>query len=249
MNVKLGLVILPLSVGLPVWGQWGKTPSHPPSVRAAPEEIVRQLTSSDSDVRKQWVLKLGLDDLISDDGLKLEDKPAAFLRNVGSRLLVVKGADIGWTMYLVPMIRPDGDWQTLPAVPLSTHYEAPTITLDSLVRKGEQEIVVSHLWVDHGTGVQQTNLTIYKLIDGAMRIIFDQPEHLHFFTVLNPPDTYDEYQESTFKFVEKEPNAAGLKAIEETRVETVGKRRITVHRTYCWKPEIQAYRMEGAGPE
>ena len=151
-------------------------------------------------------------------------------------------------MYLVPMIRQDGDWRTLPAVPLSTHYEAPTITLDTLVRKGEQEVVVSHLWVDHGTGIQQTNLTIYKLIDGAMRIIFDQPEHLHFFTLTVPPDSYDEYQESKFIFV-NEPNTFGLKTIEETRVETNGRRRLTVYRAYCWQPEIQIYRMVGAAPQ
>jgi hypothetical protein len=82
-----------------------------------------------------------------------------------------------------------------------------------------------------------------------MRIIFDQPEHLHFSTRLNPdhPYTYDEDQESTFKFVKNDSDAAAPTAIEETRVETVGKRKLTVYREYSWEPEIQAYQMFGAG--
>jgi hypothetical protein len=247
------LVLFLLSLGWPVCAQRGKTTSNPPPVHADPEEVVRQLTSPDTKIRKAWVDKLGLHELNGDNeslaSLSVEEKHAAFLQNVASRLILVDEGEVCQTMYLVPMIDEGGGWTTLQAIPLSTQYEPPKITFESLVGEGEQEIILRHLWVDHGTGIQQTNLTIYKLIDGAMRIIFDQPEHLHFSTRLNPdhPYTYDEDQESTFKFVKNDSDAAAPTAIEETRVETVGKRKLTVYREYSWEPEIQAYQMFGAG--
>jgi hypothetical protein len=76
-----------------------------------------------------------------------------------------------------------------------------------------------------------------------MRAIFDEPEHLH---VGATPSRYEEYQESSFRFVSGNDPTDFPRFIRETRSVRRGKRTLTVYREYVWNPFLQHFRMLGA---
>jgi hypothetical protein len=215
---------------------------------SSPEEIIQQAQSSQLEVRKRLSVSIGLNRALAQDVELCSDfdsaelKPIALTMSVESKLLIIK-SDVCQTVFLVPVLHRGAEWEALPTISLSSHYAEPKVRFESLVESGVQEIIVSGLWVDWGTGIQQQNLTIFKLLDGKMRVIFDQPENLHNGA---SPSVYEEYQESAFKFVRKSDKGGMPVSIQERRVETKGKRSFVVFREFIWDPHLQEFRMLGS---
>ena len=96
-------------------------------------------------------------------------------------------------------------------------------------------------------------MTIYKLIGNEARVVFDAPEYL----LTSIPAAgmgpgwksgYEDVQKSGFEF-QRDKKTDRLIGIQETRRETVQKRRFITYRSYFWEPALQAFRMVGSGPQ
>lgn len=226
-----------------------------PASSPSPEVLTSQLGSADKDVRAKAARAVSLTGpiggaLCSDfDTVKTE--PLQVQDSKESRLLVAKSDDCQ-NMFLVPLVRRAESWQSLGSIRLSMHDgTVPECKVQNLVSKDDQEIVVSNVMVDWGTGFLQTNLTIYKVIGDRVRVVFDEPESLH----LAIPDmrvpvtnNYSEEQNSTFQFVNDTGHTTfGHTYILEKRIDRIGKRKFTVYRSYVWEPALSAFRMIGAG--
>jgi hypothetical protein len=215
---------------------------------SSPEELVSRLNSSDPSLLERTATSLKLitpiNHLQCTDFTKVETKPVMLAKGTETALVTVH--TVCDSLFLIPLIKAQSQWEAIAPIALIDHYTAPTLELTALVRSGEQEIVVRGQYVDWGSGFQQHNLTIYKLIGRRMQIVFDQPEFLHF--APGGGVAWDECQRSTFKFVSGE-GTAGITVIRETRSETVGTRKMTVYRSYSWQPDIEAFRMGGDGPQ
>jgi len=54
----------------------------------------------------------------------------------------------------------------------------PRVSFPTLARKGEQEIMVERVMVDWGTGIQQYDRIILKMVDGRLTTVFEEPEEV-----------------------------------------------------------------------
>lgn len=223
---------------------------------SSPEALAQRLSSDDDDVRIKAATSVGLADPINkaicDRFEDVQIHPISVRKGVDSRLISIKASSACQSMFLVPMLNQGDSWIALNPIRLLAHYDDPSWRLEGLVAAGEQEIVVSNQTVDWGTGHQQRNMTIYKVIENETRMIFDAPESI----VTDVPragmgprweNGFEEVQNSKFEFVH-DANTFGLVLIHETRKESVQKRKFTAYRDYVWEPSIDAFRMIGSEP-
>lgn len=220
----------------------------PASRTNSADDWAARLKAKDDGERLQAARELGLVSPLHEkeacaDIERVENWNARLDRSTDAELLVVHAFGICQTDFIVPFVLENGKWKPLPPIAVLAHYDEPRIRLLSLIERGVQEIEVSGQYVDWGTGIQQQNRTIYKLIDGKMRVVFDEPESLHFGS---SPSTYDEYEKSSFSYVKREGGNGMPLFIMERRMETKGKRSILVFCEYDWKEELGGYRMVGA---
>jgi hypothetical protein len=217
-------------------------------VYSSPEYLVKILMSDDDDLRERTIAAdnnlTGICEM--EDQLQVSLLSATLVKETLSRILVVKGPNLTSceTMNIVPMIKQGETWITLGHInfmPKMFYY--PRYRVASLISPGEQEIVVSNQMVDEGTGILQNNMTIYKVIENEIKVIFDAPEYLH---IAEPHFTDD--QISKYFIQADNLKASGPKYIDEERVERINGRRFTSYRRYVWENELQTFRMEGSTP-
>jgi hypothetical protein len=140
---------------------------------------------------------------------------------------------------------PEGTWKRLDTAPLWSKLGEPQISLVSLIDDGNKEIVAAHRTVDTGTGIVQTDLTIFKLFSGRLQVILDSPEHVVYALAPGPKGTgaADQTQESAFTFVPSlrdEPKTSSTQIVEK-RVIGSGTIRQTQWWLYVWIPEVRRF--------
>jgi len=239
---------------------------------ASTKELAAQLESKDLDVRKSVVDSLGLLDPMPVNGPggvggiynpcyeefdKVEIKPATLVRDKESAILVVE-SDSCQSIFIIPVIKERDTWNAYKAISIWTKFNHPFIRIDSLVRTGEQEIIVSDVIVDEGTGFFQKNMTIFKFLRGKLEVVFDQPESIQVAVPSEDKGTaisYENHETSTFKFSKCDENMTGLMYIGEIRNILVEKRSakvnehfhtkrsLNVHRSFIWNPRLEIFRM------
>ncbi len=218
---------------------------------SSPEDLVAQLKSPKEEVRQQAASALRLSPLMTTRKLcadfeKVESQPATFRKGSSGMLIAARSFSACQALFLVPLLKVDDHWEALAPIVAIAHYNEPSFELKALISSGEQEVIVRDHDVDWGTGIQQWNMTIYKLVGEGMQIVFDQPVYSHFFQS-NGDKVWEDFQRSRFSFVNGN-NTAGVTSIRETRTETVGTRKMTVYRSYVWEPSAGVFRMLGEGP-
>jgi hypothetical protein len=219
----------------------------------SPDFVVHMLKSENMDIRRKMAISIGLKDSIEgnlcedydDDSISVDN--ISLIKGIESRLIIIK-AQMCETMFLVPIIKNADTWAVMNPIRLSTHYTEPKYKVMNLIEDGEYEIVVTNQTVDWGTGINQRNMTIYKVIGNEVRVVFDAPESMH----LAIPDNrvpitnnYQEDQKALFTFV-NDSNGFSKLYIAEKRVESVGNKTYTVYRNYRWSPDLRQFRMVGS---
>ena len=186
-------------------------------------------------------------------GLDCQDRAllnyAFFQRGERAAVLQVFGNGCSEKRVLLVFGGEPGNWTLIATLQLSSHYdEQPTVTFPSLIEPGVQEIMVEHQIVDWGTGVLEKFTTIYKWIDGHLRVVFDEPDsvHLEEASSASPDNLYEFDQTNTFR-VEVD-NESSEKTIEERQTITLGKRKIILSRGWIWEPSLQRFRGYETGP-
>jgi hypothetical protein len=249
--------------------------AHPASLSyASTSELAAQLKSSDRQIRKNVVDSLGLVDPVPVSGPggigtiyepcyeefeKVEIKTATLTKDTESAILIVR-SDLCQSMFVVPVIKQQSGWVAYKAISLWAKFSEPSIKVESLVNKGEQEIISSNVTVDEGPGILQRNMTIFKFLHGSLRIVFDQPEYAQ---VAEPtregklPVFFKDVERSEFTFSKNDENMTAVMSVyEKRRIEvekqsvTVGtnfhvKKSLTIFREYVWDPRLEMFRMFG----
>jgi hypothetical protein len=126
----------------------------------------------------------------------------------------------------------------------------PRVKAITLIYGQHPVIVVDDNQVASGTGLSQENTQIYMLINGKMRVVFNQPRQ----SMLQVPPSrsgttpYIQKQDSTFEFSPSMHAGRRENLIEETRVSTVNDQTVTEHFAYGWDPRLMTLTMQPDSP-
>jgi hypothetical protein len=250
MKLSVGIIVTCVFCGAAL----GQSGVLPPAL-GTPEQTLSLLTSTSIEQRQKIARLLHLNTPWEQESVcveygKVELSKPVFKAGSASALLTIPARDCDFT-FLVPFMATGNGWTPAGTIALWTHYSLPKYRIESLTTQGESEIVVSGQTVDAGTGILQRNLTIIKIVDNSLRVVFDEPEWLNMSipaTIEGKLTNTSDEETSTFTFVNSEPGVPGLKTILETRVLRVRGRTITIYRSYVWRPALSIFRMLGAGP-
>jgi hypothetical protein len=139
--------------------------------------------------------------------------------------------------FLIPFEHKEEGWVELNPVSLGAWYDEAKVRPEAVVGDGQVELVVHGNLVDRGTGMLQKDLTIFRIVDGKLRVVLDRPESIgvHELSTLRG-ETYMYADEVTSRFTFK-----GRGVIEEFRRSTRNGRTITEVRSYYWLPDLQVF--------
>lgn len=146
--------------------------------------------------------------------------------------------------FLVVLERlPDGGWRHVDTVPLWSRDHEPKVSLESLVEEGTKEIVVDGFLTDSGTGIYQTNYAIFKLLQGKLRTVLNEPLHVNY-SVAAVEKSKSQSQDSSFRIVPvagKNGPSTSFQCILEEQVLKSGTFSMTRRWIYIWIPEMQIF--------
>jgi len=162
---------------------------------------------------------------------------------------VVQAYDVMCDRRAVVVLQAAGSrWEHIQTILLSTLLGVqPTVTFPDLLGSGEHEIVVGGQLVDHGTGVDQNNMTIFKLIGDQLQVVFDAPESVHF-EQGSAKGLFSVEQHSVFRFVQNPESKGKEQMISEVQRLTVGGKTTTRYRNWTWDPALQRFRCYETAP-
>ena len=178
----------------------------------------------------------------------VDSTPADLINGVESKLLVVRSQSCQ-SVFLIPINRKGKEWIVLNPIVLWSQFSAPSYRLERLISSEEQEIVVSNLTVDEGTGILERDLLIYEISLDGVQLVFDEPEFLRL-AVPYGDSLFEDHERSTFEFHENVKGAygTGLMYIKEKREITVDGKSVTLYRSYTWNRTLGQFRGVATAP-
>jgi hypothetical protein len=160
-------------------------------------------------------------------------------------LFIVASLSCG-SAFVVVLEQTSGEgWKRLDTVWLLARNRIPRMDFKSLVQADEQEIIVRNNETDTGTGVEVTDLSIFKLFGSRLDLIFDEPEHASFAEPIGDRQIIDQSEDNEFTFVRdtSELNAGpSLLAILEKQIIRDNHTKMTRWWQYVWIPELRRFR-------
>jgi hypothetical protein len=131
----------------------------------------------------------------------------------------------------------NGHWIYIQTIRLSVHYDTvPDIHPVDFVQSGVTDLLIEHELLDWGTGVLQKNTSIYHMMNGQMKCIFNEPEYVHH-AVEGPIIE----QQSKFELHDSTPdsNTFGNKYLSEQQEIKIDAELVRRYRNCIWddKPE------------
>lgn len=101
------------------------------------------------------------------------------------RYLVVVAGDVSCERYLLILFHEEhygnGDWSFIQTVEMPLRYAMkPEVEYPEFVERGVHEVLVKGVVVDTGSGMLQKDVIIMKLIDGKLRVVFENSEHVSY---------------------------------------------------------------------
>jgi hypothetical protein len=132
--------------------------------------------------------------------------------------------------YLIIFDKVGNSWRFLTTLLIPLKYNIPKLSYKSLVDANENEIVITGFEADTGSGIYQSNLLIWKLVDTELKLIFDEPLKIHF--ALPGDGKFDQKELSKFSFVKS--RESGNYAILQEQVISTYKSSIARWRIYYW---------------
>jgi hypothetical protein len=147
--------------------------------------------------------------------------------------------------FVVLELEPNGSWRLVDTVEIPAKYRSPSLSVESLVTRGESEIVVRDAETDTGTGILQRNLIVWKLLDGHLRVILDEPIQSRFAIPKGDgsDDNTDQDEQSTFTIQDKSPEVGfGMKQIFQRQTIRDHDRSIQRAWVWTWDPDTRTFR-------
>jgi hypothetical protein len=245
-------IVAATAVNMHVYGQVESPTSALRRSFSSPDEILTRLNSREEDIRKRIAASIGLivpnTNVLCYDFDGVDSAPAEFITGVHSKLVVVRSQSCQ-SVSLIPISQKGTEWIALKPIVLWSKFSEPSYRLDELISSGEQQIVVSNLTVDEGTGILERDLMIYKISLDGDDLVFDQPEIVHF-TAPHGNSTFQDNERSTFEFRKNGEGVygTGMIYINEKREITVGGKSLTLYRSYTWNRTLGRFRGVATAP-
>jgi hypothetical protein len=183
------------------------------------------------------------------------DSQNVTLRKPGPQtVLVVHSHECSYVFLVVLERNAENAWSLVQTVPIVVHAAEPQIEFESLVEAGEKEIIVRHNEEDYGTGIIKMDLTILRLTQSGLAVVFDETEHLVFAIPSNQPDDQpekntEEYIDSEFRFVSPDaPDATSLRWIEQKETIHKHKTEMVLYWRFVWNPRTKRFQSVANSP-
>jgi hypothetical protein len=180
---------------------------------------------------------------------KLESVVSDVELRKGSRYSIVQAFETMCDKRTIIVLRSVGnEWQYVQSLLLSTPAGVqPSITFKDLLGTGEEEIIVNGELVDHGTGIEQKNTTIFKLIREHVETVFDAPESIHI-EEPGPTKLYSFRQASVFRFVPNPDSNGKEQMIDEKQTLMQQGKMIIRLRACTWSVDLERFRCYERAP-
>lgn len=115
----------------------------------------------------------------------------------------------------------------------------PEVRLVEFVRKGITDLLVQHEIVSWGSGVQQEDISIYRISDGHLKCVLEEQESMVYAPI---PWKRTVEQRSKFEIREYEPgNVIGGKYLHEEQRIRIGKQTLRRFRSCSWDERKQRF--------
>lgn len=151
--------------------------------------------------------------------------------------------------YLVVLQATGADtWKYIQTVAVWTKYASPRVSFESLVSPGTKEMIVRNNAIDYGTGIQQVNMTIWKLYPSGLQVIFDEPSRVVFAIPISGTENSEQSEESQFVFVPPSQGGVRTSVKQILQKQTIHDHRDSFTRwwLYIWIPEMHRFQKEPA---
>ena len=181
-------------------------------------------------------------DLFSADNIKITYVALAVSQK--SAVVQANSANCGFSYLVIFNEDQSHTWHHVTTLPLFAKTQMPVVQFEEMISKGSHEIIVRDSQEDYGTGIQQLDVVIFKMIGQEMRVVFNEPSKVVFSVPLNDKTNSDQEETATFDFVDVKSNdesATALKEIQSKQVISDHKTNITRYWKYVWVPELRIF--------
>lgn len=175
------------------------------------------------------------------DSVKVQPVP---LRPPGRQVvLTVASSMCGYTYVVVLAEMRPGTWHDVRTIPLLSKYTVPQISFHALVTGGTQEIIVHNQDVDDGTGIQQRDFVVWKLLPGGLQVVLDEPARTRLAIPQGRSGNTNQSEQGTFIFKRVLPSSqhVGLERLLEKQTIRDHGTRITRWWRYRWSALINRF--------
>lgn len=150
----------------------------------------------------------------------------------------------GYT-YLTIFRKSKSTWRYLQTISLWSKDKTPQVTFESLIVAGEKDIVASNYETDYGSGILQTNITIWRLHDNRLHVILDEPTKVNFAIPAGPTafENTEQSEDSTFLFQPDVNGTAKTKILQKQIIRQNGARIIRWWQ-FTWDPSMNRFRRQ-----
>jgi len=139
---------------------------------------------------------------------------------------------------LVVLELKNGAWNHVDTRFLESKYDEPEFSLLSLVEPDTQEIAVSQETLIRGSGVLENHQVIYKVLNGKLRLVFDERAK----ALLKGWETETDFEEqSEFRYEAAKKDEVGT--IFQRATYRNHSQRTVVFRCYAWDEETERFRQ------
>jgi hypothetical protein len=167
-----------------------------------------------------------------------------------SYAVLILRSQVCWEDYVVVMRREASKrWHFVISYPVFSKYGHSRISFPSLLRQGQQEIMIDRDCLAAGTGFWQYNTAVIRFQDRRPDVIFDDIQELNFFvpervTSKDEVGNTEETENGIFFIVPSDIPARSLSDILEKQIIARHKRRIVRWRLFSWDAETNRYRSQ-----
>lgn len=157
--------------------------------------------------------------------------------------VVVLRSEQCWWDFLVILRHTSKQWQLVSTYPIFGKSGHSPVSFPSLLKQGEQEIMIQRDNLVSGSGEWQYDTVIFRLVNGRPEVIFDETQELNFSIPAETGNT-EESEKGTFFLIPSNDSAIAISDILEEQEIVRHKHRVVRWRIFTWWPEISRFRSQ-----
>jgi hypothetical protein len=229
----------------------GNCQTSPPNLQS-PQQVKQALEQWDTHPQPQLVSDLKLQNVLNGEACSnfSNIRSEQLWQRPEKQLMAIRVDSDCLIWFLIVFESKGAGWRYVGTIPLWMQFATPKYYAAALMCDGTPGIVINDLNINEGTGFWQQNMQIFTVIEGKLRVVFNEPETIRFNIPFKPdccPYTYRVQQRSKFKL--NPPKSDNEPAsIDETRHEVVNGHTVTLLKVYTWSRALQTFNSYATAP-